>query len=89
MLHDRKGDAELERSIGAIRKQLALAKVRVAALYPNARIHWVFESRQWLVVDLRTGATLESASHLDELATGSPGSMTHPGSGTHRRTDKE
>jgi len=86
MLHDRKGDEELERSIGAIRKELALAKARVAALYPNARIHWVFESRLWLVVDIKTRATIESSSHLDELATG-PRPMTRPGSGTHRRTD--
>jgi hypothetical protein len=89
MLHDRKGDEELERSIAAIRRQLTSAKARVAERYPNARIHWVLESRQWLVVDIRTRATLEASSNLNDLATGHPNSMLHPGSGTHRRTDTE
>ena len=89
MLHDRKGDEQLEQSIGVIRRQLASAKERVAALYPGARINWVLETRQWVVVDAKTRETIEASAVLDELAKGAPAGNLRIGSGTHRRTDTE
>ena len=89
MLHDRKGDEQFEQSIGVIRRQLASAKVRVATLYPGARINWVLETRQWVVVDAKTRETIEASPLLDELASGAPAGTLRPGSGTHRRTDTE
>lgn len=89
MLHDRKHDAELERTIGAIRKQLTQAKLRVKALYPGARIRWIIEARTWAVVHPSTRETLEASPSLDALATGEGAVGGKPRSGTHRRAEDE
>lgn len=88
-MHDRKGDEELERTIGAIRAQLARAKQRVAAHYPRGRIRWVLETREWVVIDLATCERIESSRSLDELATRPPSSAKVPESGTYYRPEKE
>lgn len=89
MLHDQKHNAELERAIGAIRKQLAQAKLRVKALYPGARIRWIVEARTWAVVHPSTRETLEASASLDRLATGEGAGTGKPMSGTHRRAEDE
>ena len=89
MLHDQKHNAELARSIEAIRKQLAQAKQRVKAIYPGARIRWIVEARIWAVVHPTTRETLESSPSLDDLAKGEAGVRGKPMSGTHRRHDDD
>jgi hypothetical protein len=87
MLHDRRGDQELEQSISAIRKQLASAKERVGVRYPGARITWVLERREWVVIDTRTREPIEASHSLDELATHTASPVRSPLSGTYRKTD--
>src|SRR4029077_5157762 len=89
MLHDQKHNAELARTIEAIRKQLAQAKQRVKAIYPGARIRWIVEARTWAVVHPKTRETLEASASLDELATGEGAVGGKPMSGTHRRADDD
>jgi hypothetical protein len=89
MLHDRRGDEKLERSIDAIRVQLKNAKLRVALLYPRARICWVLETREWVVMNVMTRERIEASRSLDELATRSPIYTRGPESGTYRRTEKK
>jgi hypothetical protein len=89
MLHDRKGDEELERSIDAIRVQLQKAKVRVAVLYPRARICWVLETREWVVMNVMTRERIEASRSLDELGTRAPKDARGPESATYRRTEEE
>lgn len=89
MLHDQRGDPELERSMGAIRKQLASAKERVKARYPRARICWFLESREWVVIDAETRARLEASPSLDALATRDRTPVRKVASGTYRRADEE
>lgn len=88
MLHDRRGDPELERSIATIRRQLAGAKERVSLLYPGARIRWIVETREWAVIDGTTREPIEASPSLDELATHTPKSVRKPPSGTYRQADK-
>jgi hypothetical protein len=89
MLHEQRGDPELERLINAICKQLASAKVRVRALYPRGRICWVLEVREWVVIDAETRERLEASQSLDELATGDRTPLRKAASGTYRRTDND
>jgi hypothetical protein len=85
MLHDRRGDEDLEQSIAAIRKQLASAKERVRILYPGGCIRWILETREWVVIDGMTRETIEASRSLDDLAVRPDPSVRLPASGTYRQ----
>jgi hypothetical protein len=85
MLYDRRGDEDLERSMGAIRTKLASAKERVRALYPGGCIRWILETREWIVIDGVSRETIEASLSLDDLAVRPRRTVRRPASGTYRQ----
>jgi hypothetical protein len=87
MLHNLRDDRALLRSLGEIRKQLADAKERVRAVYPNARIRWIVESSTWAVIDPASGEVVEASPSLDQLGTAEAAAFGKPESGTLEQFD--
>jgi hypothetical protein len=88
MLHET-NDPETARAYEALREQLGRARLRVAEMYPGARIRWAIHIARWLIVDPERGVTIEASESLDQLATGHGRTADQPPSGMHRKHDEE